>query len=183
MLSQNILATKFLDVFDKLERGIIQVSNPPNPPPPGMAFEVATALAQAYDSWARSATAGPLVSIVTPGSLSGLISSLVSVSSPPAFSFAGWSVGFSLYWSPVTFTGPNFITVNPVIPVSVVAGASGILSDFTNMIQESSNGVSPASKDDSAVKIAAILHSWTTKLQVLGTTTSSPPVISNFTVS
>jgi hypothetical protein len=174
-LLQNTLQLNLLNVFNDLRDGKKKVAYPSVPPHPSTPNEVCAALAEAYDNWVISsvAMAGALT-IVSPGMKSALQTSLVA----PLLS--GFGPGFAAYWSPVVFAGPGFIPANPVIPISTAASAAGITADMSDMMNSNK---SPQSLEEVSFNLSKILCSWTTKLQVLATTTSVPPVVSTLPIS
>ena len=164
-LSKDDLKSNILSVYNDVMSGKISFSNPPNPAPPQMANELAAALADAYDKYAKNAQAGALTTIVTPGLKTGLQSFL------NAPDYSGWGPGVAAYWAPVTFTGGGYIPANPMVQLPTLA--VGISGEIQGYIQTSRDSI-----DKAAADLAQILHSWTVKLTVTAITTSTPPVTS-----
>jgi hypothetical protein len=174
-LMQNTLQLQLLNVFNDLREGRRKVAYPQTPPHPSIPNEVCAALTEAYDNWVVSSVpmAGALT-VVSPG----LKSALQSLLAMPLL--AGFGPGFAAYWSPVIFAGPGFIPTNPVVPISVSASAAGLSADILKMINSRD---SPMTLEEVSLVLSKTLYSWTTKLQVLATTTSAPPVASVLPVS
>jgi hypothetical protein len=132
--------------------------------PPNIPIVVANSLADAYDSYVSSGspTAGTL-SIVSPGIKSVLASALI------APLMTGWAPGLIAYWTPVVWTGPGFIPINPTIPVPL----AGIAPEISSMLSEG-----PQSLEDATDKISKILHKYTTLLTVTATTIPPASIVS-----
>lgn len=163
-LALDTLKSALLNALDESSK----IEGPPASDPLSIPTKVAKSLAAAYHSYASTTLALPMVSRVVPASLSSLESALTT------FKMAGWEPGLIAYWSPVTWTGPGFIPVNPM----VVASLSGISSEVERLM----SSMSPSVQEFSG-KLAGILHKHTVGLQVITTTLSAPPVISPASVS
>jgi len=172
-LSKDTLKSNILKAYNDAMNGTIQFDNPPQPPPPGLSKQMAGALAKAYDDYAKQAQAGALTTIATPGLKSALEQNLTGCED-----YSGWAIGVGLYWAPVMFAGGGYIPANPMLPVTVTALIVGISGEMPGYIKTTRSSVDQAAGD-----LATLLHSWTTKLQVTTTTTSTPPVVATATVS
>lgn len=137
--------------------------------PPNIPKVVADELAAAYDGYVTSGSpkAGAL-SIVIPGIPASLGSAMV------APMMAGWFPGLVAYWTPVIWTGPGFIPINPTIP----AALSGIAPEISKFLAGGSHSL-----EESADKISEILHKYTTQLMVTATTVPPASVVTIVPVS
>ena len=171
-LSKDTLKSNILQAYNDILDGKITFDNPPDPAPPGMSKQLAAALADAYDKYAKQAQAGALT-VSVPGVKATLESNLKG-----SEEYGGWAVGVGLYWAPVMFAGGGYIPANPVVPTTVTTVISGIAGDMPGYIKTERDSVDKAAGD-----LAELLHKHTTKLQVLSTTTSTPPVINMESVS
>lgn len=168
-LSKDLLKSLLLKAFSDIKR------NPGSNSLPLISQEVAMKLALAYDQYAKLANAGPLLP-ATPGNITGLASQLSSL---PLFS--GWGPGLVLYWTPVMFSGPGFIPVNPTVAAGASVASAQIASYLSPII--SSIGSSKQTEDQFLESLSSILHSATQTVIVTATTTTAPPVVSTIPVS
>lgn len=138
--------------------------------PPNVHSEAARLIASAYDSWIKLSVpaAGALV-ISAPGVMGSLVSSL------RASRLVGFEAGLIAYWAPVMWSGPGFIPMNPT-DTSGLVGLSAEIESFVSSDQK------PSSVDDAAGKLSDILCKYTQRLNVIATTTTTPPVVSSIPV-
>lgn len=122
----------------------------------------ATLLAAAYHTYASLALVDAGFSQVTPATPSPMQAAMIGQPLD-----AGFESGMTAYWTPVTWTAPGFIPVNPTNP----AGISGVASDLKSAFKDLTDG--KASVSDAADRIATILHTYTQKVMV--NTTTVPP--------
>lgn len=128
----------------------------------------------AYHRYASMAVAGTLIAIV-PGSILGLKGELDKI--PLLGAGLAWASGLSVYWSQTIWAdmpgiSPVHIPINPINTLSILS--------FPSMKSElqaefNSNRDRKRSVYDASRKIAGILHSYTTKLNVDSMIIGSPP--------
>lgn len=175
-LSKNVLKNNLIYAFNNIKtakKPEFKVQLAPLQPP-----AVAREFAIAYHRYAAMATAGALPLQISRGSIDALAGPLMTI---PLW--AGWGPGFLAYWTPVAFTGPGFLPANPILPPTIAAGAGLITAEILAGILNPTNMTSSNTEEAVADKLATILHKYTTQLQVLATTLTVPPVVSNMPVS
>jgi len=158
-LLQPILKQNILNAMNK-----IKASKESDVTSPLLSSVDAQAYADAYHSYAASAMAG-IATIVVPGQASALKGPLMGM---PLFT--GWGPGLVAYWTPVMFTGPGYIPVNPTIAV----GAIGASAEIALLLPP--NKIDIKTEEEFAGKLATILDKWTKNVIVLLTTISVPPI-------
>ena len=161
-LVQTVLKQNILNAMNK-----IKASKESDITSPLLSSVDAQAYADAYHSYAASAMAG-IATIAIPGQASALKGPLMGM---PLFT--GWGPGLVAYWTPVMFTGPGYIPVNPTI----AAGAIGASAEIALLLPPNKTNVK--TEEEFADKLATILDSWTKKVMVTLTTLPTPvPVVS-----
>lgn len=166
-LSQTSLRSAIEGVFNDARNGLITKEVVA----PKLHSSVASALADAYDNYAKSALAGTLTASSTDkGSLASALEQE---------KFGGWGEGFANYWKNANFSGAGFIPKNSITPPASLQ-TSAINSDISSKIidQETSSTTASSVADE----LAKILHTATTNMTVSATTTSTPPVTSTLPV-
>lgn len=159
MLSQELLKNNLKEAFSTIK------ANPGPLTAPLMSPIVSSQLANAYHRYAITATAGPLVQVVSgnPAVLASQLSALPMM--------GGWQTGLVLYWTPVMFTGPGFIPLNPIVPASLSTAGAAISALLAESFSTS------MSEDVFCLRLSGVLHTVTSGLIVTSTTISTPPVI------
>lgn len=138
--------------------------------PAGLANpEVADGWARAYLSYAVKAQAGVLLPIL-------LTKELISagIMSSPADFYLGLTFGLESFWAASIWAGPGFIPVNPAAP--------GTFLGAPLLVELKALGLEFVAKrnvplDEAIERIASSLHNYTTRIMVVSTTTSVPPVV------